>query len=152
MKSRIGLRKRMEYLRQASSSRAMMSLLVSAALVCAGCASSQGNQGSQPTRKASRYGRLSGAVSVCSPELQKCVPTAGTVIVLSVHGTTMGGAVATQHTTTGRFSFVLPPGKYFPTAPGVRARLSHGRCIAGYSVVRARDNVIDGVMCFPRLR
>lgn len=35
-------------------------------------------QGSQLTRKASQSGRLSGDVSMCSPELQKCTPTAGT--------------------------------------------------------------------------
>jgi hypothetical protein len=152
MRSRMTLPKHSEYLCQASSCRVMMPLLVSAAFVCAGCASSQGYEGSHPTREPSHDGRLSGEVSVCSLELQKCVPTAGTVVILSVHGTEMGGSVAKQHTSTGRFSFVLPPGKYFPSASDVQPRLSRGRCIAGYAVVRARDNIIDGVLCFPRVR
>lgn len=130
----------------------MAVLLVSIAFVCAGCASSQGNQGSQSTRKASHDGRLSGSVSVCSTNFQKCSLIAATVTVLSVRGTTMGGAVARQHTVTGRFSFVLPPGKYFPSAPGVQARLSRGRCISGYAVVRAHENVSDTILCHPRVR
>lgn len=148
----MSLRKHLEYLRRAGCCRVMMSLLAGAAFVCAGCASSQGSQGSQPTRKPSHDGRLSGDVSACSLELQKCMPTAGTIIILSVHGTAMGGAVAKQHTATGRFSFVLPPGKYFPSAPDVRARLSRGQCISGYAVVHAHDNVRDSILCSPRIR
>ncbi len=64
----------------------------------------------------------------------------------------MGGAVAKQRTVTGRFSFALPPGKYFPTAFDVQARLSRGRCIAGEAVVRAHENVSDPVVCHPRIR
>jgi len=156
MKSRMGLPRHLEHLRRASSCSLMMSLVVSAAFVCAGCASSQGSQGSQSARKSPHEGWLGGSVSdsmlsgsvyVCSTDLRKCSPVAATVTVLSVHGTTMGGAVAKQHTATGRFSFALPPGKYVPSVPDVQARLSGGRCVASEAVVRARENVSVSILC-----
>lgn len=152
MKSRMGLPKHLEHLRRVNTCGVMISLLVSAAFICTGCASSLGSQGSQSARKSLHDGRLSGSVSVCSIYLRNCSRVAATVTVLSVHGTTMGGAVAKQHTATGRFSFALPPGKYFPSAFDVQARLTHGRCIADETVVRAHENVSDTILCHPRIR
>jgi hypothetical protein len=112
-------------------------------LACAGCG------GSQPAQIA-RNARLSGNVKVCHIRLMNCSPAAATVIVFTVHGKTFGGAVAQQYAAHGRFSFTLAPGKYFPSASVVRPPLDGRDCISGEAVLYAREDHVDGVVCFIR--
>jgi hypothetical protein len=114
----------------------------------------RGAEALDPTRNA----RLSGNVEVCQPPLGRCSPLATTVTVLSVHGTTLGAAVAKQYARDGRFSFVLAPGRYFPSVSGVPQVHGSG-CVSSRTVVRAREVAVANVHCSipratakPRLR
>jgi hypothetical protein len=102
----------------------------------AGCGSSR------PTGNA----RLSGNVEVCQPPLGRCSPLATTVTVLGVHGTTPGAAVAKQYARDGRFSFVLAPGRYVPSVPGVPQVHGSG-CVSSGAVVRAHEAAVANVHC-----
>jgi hypothetical protein len=99
-----------------------------------------------------KVGQLIGQVSIC-PSIGPgpCSRTRATVTVLEVHGTTLGRPVAKMNTTTGRFRFSLPPGKYFPSGSGVYAK-NGIRCIAGEPVVSTGHVVRDEVRCYPRVR
>lgn len=89
---------------------------------------------------------LIGSVEACSATFMKCARVSESVTLLSVHGTTLGSAVATQYATHGRFSFAVAPGKYFPSV-----RLVDHRCIAGEAVVRAHEDRRDDIACVKRL-
>jgi hypothetical protein len=107
--------------------------------------------------------RISGSVEVCHPLLAdldhvlghrgpaKCSPVATLVSLLRVesvrNSSVAGHTVARRYAPNGDFSFAVSPGKYFPSTPGVRAQLHGGNCIAGVSVVRARESVRDDVRC-----
>jgi hypothetical protein len=82
-------------------------------------------------------------------ELWRMYALATTVTILNMHGTALGSAVARQYARRGQFTFLLPPGKYFPS---VRGGLIDARCISGEVRVRADKNVRDDVTCYIRIR
>jgi len=121
---------------------AVVSSTVCLVLVGAACGDSQ------HVRRSMLHGRLSGRVSVCPGHFVKCVNVSAIVTVLSVRGKTFGNPVAQQRTRNGRFSFVLVPGRYFPSASVVQMRLRGDHCIAGDAIVRANKDVSDEVRCY----
>jgi hypothetical protein len=122
------------------------SVVICIALIGAACGDSL------PAREPVRDARLNGSVELCPGDFKKCVNVVAIITVLSVHGKTFGNAVAQQRTTNGRFSFLLAPGTYFPSASSVQARLHGGHCIAGDVTVRANEEVNDGVRCYVRVQ
>lgn len=104
----------------------------------------------QATAGAARNARLSGRVMVCQPNFGPCAPAKATITVLEVHGTKLGGSVASKTVSNGQFSFLLAPGKYFPSATAVHAHLKGGKCISGEVVVAAHEHVTDNVRCTPK--
>jgi hypothetical protein len=118
--------------------------VVSVALLDASCGDSR------PAQKAVRDGRLSGTVTKCPGDFRTCVSVSATVTVLGVVGKRPGGPVAQQHTTNGRFSFLLAPGKYLPSAYVAQASLRGGHCISGEVTVHANGDVHDEVECYIR--
>lgn len=75
-----------------------------------------------------------------------------TVTVLGIVGKRPGGPVAEQHTTKGRFSFLLAPGNYLPSAYLDQASLRGGHCISGEVTVYTNEDVYDDVRCYIRAR
>ena len=128
--------------------RGLLLGVIAASVACVGNACGD----SRNTQKSIDDARLSGHVMVCRVVFGKCSLVTATVTVVSVHGTTFGGAVAKENVQDGQFSFVLAPGKYFPSASDVRAQLNGGRCIAGEAVVRAHEDVRDEIHCYRRVR
>lgn len=116
-----------------------------------GFACADGGCGAQSARKAPRDARLSGSVEVCSRNHGKCSLVAATVTLLSVHGAALGSPVDKTYAAHGRFSFVVAPGTYFPSASTAQARVASHRCIAGEAPVRAGEDVTDSVICLPRI-
>lgn len=96
--------------------------------------------------------RLYGRVLACSGIPEKCSSAEGIVTILRVRGTTLGKAVAKQYARHGRFSFLLAPGKYFPSATFVHARLNGGHCISGEILIRAYETVNGEITCYSKLR
>lgn len=119
-------------------------LTVCLALVGAACGDPQ------PVRESMLHGRLSGSVILCPGNFRKCVNAVATVSALTVHQNMLGNAVARQLTKSGRFSFLLAPGEYFPSASLVQTRLHGGNCIAGDVTIHANKNVSDVVRCYIR--
>jgi hypothetical protein len=123
------------------------SILAGAALsLCAlvgGACSSANN-----THQVIRDARISGNVEMCKPNFGKCAPLATTVEILSVHGATLGSAVAKQYARHGQFTFLLAPGKYFVF---VKSGSVGVRCISGEVSVRAGENQRDNVTCYTRM-
>src|ERR1700728_878715 len=119
-------------------------LTVCLALVGAACGDPQ------PVRESMLQGRLSGSVMLCPRDFRKCVNAVATVSVLTVHQNMLGNVVAQQRTRNGRFSFLLAPGEYFPSASLVQTRLHGGNCIAGDVTVHANKKVSDVVRCYVR--
>lgn len=91
-------------------------------------------------------GRLTGVVEMCLGSVSRCAPVAATVTLLRVNGTTLGSAVGKQYAADGRFSFIVAPGKYFPSA-SLGGRSSVHGCIAGQTVVGAHQAVTAYVSC-----
>lgn len=133
------------------SSRRLRGMVVVAATICLALVSAACGD-SQPAQDSVHDARLNGSVMVCPGDFRKCVIVAATVTVLSVHGETLGNAVAQQRAIDGRFSFLLTPGKYFPSASAVQARLYGGHCIAGDVIVHANKDVDDGIKCYIRVQ
>lgn len=96
--------------------------------------------------------RLDGRVLICSGIPEKCLPAEAVVTILSVHGTTLGKSVSKEKTRHGNFSFLLVPGKYFPSATAVHARLNGGHCIAGEILIGAHESVNADISCYTKLR
>lgn len=95
--------------------------------------------------------RLSGRVLVCTGIPERCAPVDATVIILSIRGTKFGKAISKQYARHGRFSFLLSPGRYFPSADVVGVRLNGRHCIAGEVLIRAHENVNVDVSCYTKL-
>lgn len=123
------------------------SILASAAL----CLCSFGGgacKGANDTHQVIRDARLSGNVEMCKPNFGKCTPLATTVTILTVHGATLGSAVAKQYARRGQFTFLLAPGKYFAFVRGDPVGV---RCISGEVSVRSGENRRDNVTCYTRM-
>jgi hypothetical protein len=128
--------------------RGLLLSVVVASVACVGDACGD----SRNAQKSIDDARLSGHVMVCRVAFGECSLVTATVTVVSVHGTKFGSAIAKEHALGGRFSFMLAPGKYFPSASDVQAQLNGGRCIAGEVVVHAHENVRDEIHCYRRIR
>lgn len=105
---------------------------------------------SMPTQNPVRDGRLSGTVTKCPGDFRACGSVSATVTVFRVIGKRLGGQVAQQHTTNGRFSFILAAGKYLPAASVAQSTLHGGHCISGEVTVRANRDADDVVRCYIR--
>jgi hypothetical protein len=106
--------------------------------------------GSALAQRQVRDARLGGRVSVCSGIPERCSSAGAVVTIFSLHGTKFGKAVSKQYARHGHFSFLLVPGRYFPSAV-VNARLNGGHCIAGEIFIRAHENVNVDVSCYAKL-
>jgi hypothetical protein len=113
-------------------SRLARGLALGATVLSFACANG-GCGDAQSSKKPTRDARVSGSVEVCSGHFGKCSLVAATVTLLSVHGAALGGPVDKTYATHGRFSFVVAPGTYFPSASTAQARVADRRCIAGES-------------------
>lgn len=123
------------------------SILAGAALgLCAFVGSACG--AANNTHQVIRDARVSGNVEMCKPNFGACTSLATTVTILTVHGAALGSAVAKQYARRGQFTFLLAPGKYFPS---VRSGPVGVRCISGEVSVRAGENRRDNVTCYTRI-
>jgi hypothetical protein len=121
--------------------------------VCAGLACTVEACGSASvTPRPAGSGQLIGRVLVCRAIGERCAPIAATVTVRRVRGKTLGKPVAKGFAVNGRFSFSLPPGKYFPSPSAFRRQFNTGGCISSQAVLHAYTRVRDDVNCFVRQR
>lgn len=122
-------------------------------LICCMCASANAAPawlapGANDTHQVTGNARISGNVEVCQTNFGECRPISTTVAVLTVHGSVLGSAVATQYARRGQFVFSLPPGKYFlSVGSGLK---NSRRCISGEVSVRPSEHLRDNVTCYIR--
>jgi hypothetical protein len=90
-------------------------------------------------------GQLIVHVSACRPVPLHCSPTAATVTILGLHG-----PVANRHVAASGSTFVLPPGKYSPSASGLASpKFAGARCVSGVGLVLQAHHATRGdVTCF----
>jgi hypothetical protein len=125
-------------------------LVLMATTISVACGNACGGSGLAQHQTADA--RLYGRVSACLGIPVKCSSAEAMVTILGVRGTTFDKAVSKQYTRHGRFSFLLAPGKYFPAATFVHARLNGGHCIAGERLIRAHQSVDANIYCYAKLR
>lgn len=134
---------------RAMSSMSQRTLALGAVGVSLICSNACG--GSAFAEHQTRDARLEGSVSVCSGIPEKCSSAEAVVSVLDVRGKTLGKTVAKEYARHGHFSFLLVPGKYFPSATFAHARLSGVHCIAGEILIHSHESVDANISCYTKL-
>jgi hypothetical protein len=129
------------------SKRRLVLAMIAASFAC--CSNACGDLAH--AQRQVRDARLSGHVLVCAGIPERCSSVSAAVTILSIRGTKFGKAVSKQYARHGRFSFLLSPGRYFPSADVVGVRLNGGHCIAGEVLIRAHENVNVDISCYTKL-